>query len=248
MIVSYDGTRYHGWQEQKDLPTIAQTLQDTFYQLFSAKISILGASRTDAGVHAHGQVAGFLTDLNIPLYKMLYAWNNALPNDIVIRSLEYAPEEFHPFYNVVRKTYHYHIFLQQPLPFVRHYGWFYSTRVDIDKLKNVLQHFVGTYDFTSFCAGDTPDPNKVRTVDAITVDYIESWQAYRITITAPRFLRYMIRRMVGAALKIATSPDLSVDYVRTVLYAKNANNALPTAAAQGLTLHEIEYQKDIANE
>lgn len=241
IVIAYDGTNYHGWQEQKDLMTVTQVLQDTFAYVFKKSIKILGASRTDAGVHAQGQVAQFKTDLPLDTATMLRVWNAILPGDIIIRSLDLSIADFHPLYNVVRKTYHYHIFLKKPSPFVQRYGWFYSSRVDIDKLTSALQSFVGTHDFTSFCSIDAPDPDKIRTIDQISVEYVESWNAYRITVVAQKFLRYMIRRMVGAALKVATTPDMSIHYIRDVLQAKNPMNTLPTAAAKGLTLHSIEY-------
>jgi tRNA pseudouridine38-40 synthase len=241
IIISYDGTNYYGWQEQRDLVTVTQVLQDTFARVFKKSIKILGASRTDAGVHAQGQVALFYSDLAIDPGTMLRAWNNALPDDIVIKSLSHADDNFHPWFNVIQKTYHYHIFLNTPQPFIQRYGWFYSPRVNIDKLNDALQLFVGTHDFSAFCSIDVPDPNKIRTVNEISVEYIESWQAYRVTIVAQKFLRYMIRRMIGAALKVATCPEIPVDYIRTALDKKNPNNMLPTAAAKGLTLYHIEY-------
>jgi len=114
-IVSYDGTDYCGWQEQKKKPSITAVLKETFNSAFSKKISIVGASRTDAGVHALGQVVLGRTDLAIPTERLQCAWNNVLPAHIVIRSLDQAVPSFHPFYNVEQKTYHYHFFFKPPI-------------------------------------------------------------------------------------------------------------------------------------
>lgn len=244
IVVAYDGTNYHGWQMQKDKPTVTQVLQDTFKKVFDTNITILGASRTDAGVHALGQVASFKTDRVVDPQKMRFAWNNALPADIKISSLDVISSDFHPFYRVEKKTYHYHFFLDEPSPLVQRYGWYYHYSVNLEKLKRALDVFVGTHDFKSFCAADVETDNTVRTVDAVTLDFIPEWNAYRITITAERFLRYMIRRLVGAALKVARDETLLIEDLKKALGAKNPNNIFPTAAAQGLMLHTIVYKAE----
>lgn len=243
IVVAYDGTDYYGWQLQPTLPSIAYKLQHSFYLIFGSHIKITGASRTDAGVHAHGQVAIFQTDLVINLEKMLFAWNNRISSDIVIRSLAVADPDFHPFYNVEQKTYHYHIFVEQPSPFLQRFGAYCQKKIDLSILKEALNIFVGTHDFTAFCAADTESPIKVRTINSITLEYVPEWRAYRITIIGPSFLRYMIRRMVGAAIKVATTNKMSVEYIQEILDSKNPNNPLPTAPAKGLTLHEVVYKK-----
>jgi len=243
IVVAYDGTDYYGWQLQPTLPSIAYKLQHSFYHIFGSPIKIIGASRTDAGVHAHGQVAIFTTDLIIDPEKMLYAWNNRISSDIVIRSITVADPEFHPFYNVERKIYHYHIFLEQPSPFLQRFGAYCQKKIDLSTLQKALDIFVGTHDFTAFCAADTESPSKIRTINSITLEYIPEWRAYRIIIIGPSFLRYMIRRMVGAAIKVASTDTMTVEYIQEVLSAKNPNNPLPTAPAKGLTLHEVIYKK-----
>src|SRR4029079_13319538 len=120
----YDGTDYFGWQIQSSKPTIAGTLQSSFKRVFQQEISIVGASRTDTGVHARGQVASFVSDIVIAPETMRVAWNKVLPPAIMIRSLEVVPDDFHPQRNVVNKTYHYHFFLERPLPQQARYGWY----------------------------------------------------------------------------------------------------------------------------
>jgi tRNA pseudouridine38-40 synthase len=248
IIVAYDGTNYHGWQLQPKLPSIISVLQNSFQTIFGSPIKMIGASRTDAGVHAHGQVAMFMTDLIIDTERMLFAWNNRLPADIVIRSINITHPRFHPFYNVERKVYHYHIFTEQPSPFLQRFGTYYQKKIDISLLHKALHLFIGTHDFTSFCAADSQSPSKVRTITDISIEYIPEWNAYRIIITGNSFLRYMIRRIVGAAIKVATTPAITVEYIQHVLHAKNPNHALPTAPAKGLTLHEVIYKQEPINE
>jgi len=244
IIVEYDGTGYYGWQLQPELPSVVGQLQHSFARAFKHTITIAGASRTDAGVHACGQVASFVTDLVITPEKMMRGWNDALPSDIVVRTVRPAALEYSIFDNIVRKTYHYHIFLSRPAPFYQRYGWYYKRVIDQDRLARVLQHLVGTHDFTSFCAADAPDPNKIRTIQSIALEYIPAWNAIKVEITAERFLRYMIRRMVGAAVKIASCRHFSLDYIQEVIEQQNPNNPLPTAPAQGLLLYSIEYKKE----
>lgn len=238
-IISYDGTGYAGWLQQPDEPTIVHTLEDSFKRVFHKKISILGASKTDAGVHAYGQVAIFKTDLEIDAAKMQWAWNKALPESIVIRSLEHD-EDFHPHYNVMNKTYWYHVAVQKPLPFGARYCWYYKLPLDVEKLKEAVRLFVGTHDFERFYKGDDRD-NTVRTIESITIEFIKEYNAYRISIVGKTFLRHMVRRMVGAALHVAAGKATSED-IQAALEKKQAGNELPTAAAKGLLLYAIEYQ------
>jgi len=240
IIVAYDGTDYFGWQAQKDLPTIAQVLQDRFFAVFGQRISLLGASRTDAGVHALGQVARFDSDIKVNPVTMLQAWNNLLPSAMVINSLEPADSRFNPHCNIVQKTYHYHFFLERPQPLSQRYGWYFRYPVNIDKLKTALQVFVGTHDFRSFCTGDDRK-NTVRIIDAISVEYVERLGSYRIMIRGPKFLHYMVRRMVGAALEVASRDYLLPNCLYKALEEKNPEQTFPKAPAKGLILHSIEY-------
>ena len=243
MIVSYDGTHYYGWQLQSAFPsTITQCLQDTFYKVFHERISIVGASRTDAGVHARGQVAAFKASLVINLRDMCYAWNNVLPPDIKIEHIEYPQMGFHPFYNVVAKTYHYHIFTHRPHPFLEKYGLYCRLRIDINKLEHALQLFVGTHDFTAFSSADSPVNNRIRTIKTIELSYNSVWNCYQVVVVGERFLRHMVRRIVGAALKVAITSDLSIHFISQTLKHGKVSSLLPTAPAKGLTLHSIVYK------
>jgi tRNA pseudouridine38-40 synthase len=241
-IIAYDGTDFYGWQIQLGHRTIVGVLQDTFKEVFSKDILIAGASRTDAGVHALGQTAAFSTDLNIKPDDLRNAWQNLLPESILIASIEEVPIDWSPRKNVTQKTYYYHFFQERPLPMSARYGYYYRYPVQLKKLKKALSVFIGTHDFRSFCTGDEYE-NTVRTINAIDVEYISEVKGYRITIKGPGFLRYMIRRIVGACLEVSSRDNLNLVDLQKALDAKNPLQLLPTAPAQGLLLYEIEYHK-----
>ena len=243
LVIAYDGTDYCGWQEQKDKPSITAVLKETFNSAFSKKISIVGASRTDAGVHALGQVAlGRTDDLAIPAERLQRAWNNVLPAHIVIRSLDQAEPSFHPFYNVEQKTYYYHFFLNRPLPFLSRYGWYYPYPIDGVMLKKVLNFFIGTHNFVSFRNSQDSREDTVRTIDSINLTYIKRFKMYRITIKGRKFLHHMIRRIVGASMAVASIKNkASLDLLQKIMAAQNPNHFLPNAPANGLLLYNITY-------
>lgn len=240
LTISYDGTAYHGWQRQPDAPTVSGVLEDRFYKVFGRACVVQGASRTDAGVHAVGQVASLQSDLMLEPERMRVAWNGQLPPDIHIRSIIDEPG-FYARHQVRQKMYWYHIFVRRPLPGFARYGYWYRFPFDQEALRNVLQCFVGTHDFRSFCTGDDAE-STVRTVDGISLDYVHSLRAYRIVVQGAGFLRYMIRRMVGAALEVAAGRVSSHDMV-AIFRACHPEHGLPTAPAQGLMLRKIIYHK-----
>lgn len=241
LIIAYDGSNYSGWQAQDHKPSIATALNHAFKKVFKIDIKVLGASRTDAGVHALGQVARIKTNLAIPAEKLKWAWNNTLPADIAIRSLESVDDSFNPFCNVEQKIYHYHFFTERPLPFIQRYGYFYPYKIDLELLKSALQTFVGTHDFASFRSSEDMRENTIRTIDAITLEYVSRYKAYRITVKGQKFLRHMIRRIIGASLHIATKDNSALLVLQKIMAACNPAHTLPNAPAQGLMLRKIIY-------
>lgn len=243
LLIAYDGTEYHGWQRQQGLTTITGMLEKKFFAVFKREGVIVGASRTDAGVHAAGQVAMLTTPLTIEPSILQSAWRNALPRDIVIRSISRLDQPFHPQANVKQKTYYYFFSLAMPLPFIHRYVWHYRFPVDIEKLKKLVHCFVGTYDFRAFCSLDVDDYDTVRTIDAIEVDYLPEDNIYRIKVCGQRFMRHMVRRLAGALIETASRPYLNAETLYAVLCAKDPEHTLPNAPAHGLTLHEISYNE-----
>lgn len=253
IIVAYDGTGYAGWQRQLGDRTITGDLEKAYKVVFGHEITLLGASRTDAGVHARGQVAAFQTPLEIDLRKKLVAWNGKLPAGITIRSIDPCDLKFNPRYHVAEKIYQYNFFLEHPLPFYERYGWHVRHKVDLEKLHACLQVFVGTHDFSSFA---TLDPltlrqaqdsgraakNPVRTIHEITLSFDETTRMHTITIKGPTFLRFMIRRIVGACIDTASRSHGSADFLARILADKNPRQRLFCAPAQGLILDSIRYK------
>ena len=251
IIVAYDGTGYAGWQRQLGQRTITGDLEKAYRAVFGHEITLLGASRTDAGVHARGQVAAFETPLEIDLHKMLVAWNGKLPAGMTIRSIEPCASNFNPRYHVAEKIYHYNFFLEHPLPFYERYGWHVRHKVDLEKLRECLQVFVGTHDFSSFATlpyfaeaskGRDGRKNPVRTIHEITLSFDEITRMHTITIKGPTFLRFMIRRIVGACIDTASRSDASADFLAQILAEKNPRQRLFCAPAQGLILDSIRYK------
>lgn len=229
---------------QPDHPTIVSALQKSFHKVFKVDAIIVGASRTDAGVHAVGQVALCRTEIDLPAEHLMWAWNNRLPLDIKICSMNVVDENFHPQRNVEQKTYRFHFFTERPCPLYARYGMYVRRIPDINKLKECMSIFVGTHDFRSFCTGDDMGDDTIRTIDAINLTYLEPYKTYCIELKGKSFLRYMIRRIVGAGLTVASRSHMPVEYLKKVLLACDPKQLLPTAQAQGLLLYSIDYRTE----
>lgn len=249
LVIAYDGSDYFGWQGQVDRPSVVQTLENAFKLVFKKEITVLGASRTDAGVHAVGQVARVKTDLEIATSTLQWAWNNALRNGIVIRSLECVEDSFNPFCDVVQKTYYYHFFLERPLPFMQRYGYYFPFKTDTELLKKALECFVGTHDFVAFRSSEDQRKDTIRKIDSISLEYIKRYNVYRIIVKGQKFLRHMIRRIVGASLTVASRSGFSIENIKSVMKSGNPAHTLANAPAHGLLLYKIRYKnKDILND
>lgn len=248
ITVAYDGTDFHGWQIQPHNISIASYLQDSFYNTFHKKVKILGASRTDSGVHALGQIALCSSELKIDPILIKKAWNNNLPKSILIRSLKIADQNFHPLANVNSKTYYYHLFEKSPLPFIARYGWFWKfiNKVNICKLNTTLQYFIGTHDFRSFCKNEN-NKSTIKTINSISIKKINKFKIIRIEIKGKSFLRYQIRRMLGTALDIASKKDFHSDCIEHLLKHPSDQQTFTKAKACGLCLRKIVYKNDIKN-
>lgn len=241
MIVAYDGTDFYGSQAQKELPSVCGLLEKTFTSLFKHPVRMRGISRTDAGVHALGQVVSVRTSLSIAAESLQFAMNNVLPNSVVIRSVQKIDADKSLFDGIEKKIYYYHFFLDRPLPNVARYGWYYQYSVDIEKLRSCLSQFCGTHDFTSFRNSDDPRTDTIRTIESIRLTYLKSYKIYRITVVGQSFMRHMIRRIVGACIEVASRPTVPVTVLREALAEKNSRQQLPTAPAHGLVLRKIIY-------
>lgn len=242
LTISYDGTAYHGWQEQPGLPTIEGLFKQRLAQIFKQEVPFTGASRTDTGVHALGQVARIQLDLPIGTEELHRILSNALPSDIQVRTLQHVEDSFHPRVNVAQKTYYYHFFQGQPSPFIARYGYAVK-HIDLALLEKVLQTCVGTHDFRSFCTGEQ-GRTTVRTIDAIELEHLAKFDLYQIRITGPSFLRHMIRRIVGASFDLTATSKDPIGRLSAALKAADPDQQLFVAPPEGLLLHNIIYSTD----
>lgn len=239
LIIAYDGTTYSGWQIQKNEKTISSIMQNTFFKTFGKTCTLTAASRTDAGVHAKGQVILCKTNLELNEKKLLHAWNNALPATILICKSEKITDNFHPFFNVEYKIYKYTIFTTRPLPQHAPFGWYYRYTINADLLQEILEIFVGTHDFEKFCTKEI-GVSTIRTINKITINNYDG--IIDIFIEGKSFIRHMIRRIVGAAIMVASNPKCRKEQILDLLYNKNGLYCFESAPACGLTLLEIKYK------
>lgn len=239
LIVAYDGTNYHGWQVQKNGITIESELNRCLTELLQEPIEVIGASRTDAGVHAMGNVAVFDTCSRMPAEKISYALNQRLPEDIRIQKSEEVDAEWHPRYCDSRKTYEYRIYRGEfPMPLKRLYALHIYYNVDLEKMREAAKYFVGEHDFKSFCQVGAQVKSTVRTVYDVSI--IEEGADLVIRVTGGGFLYNMVRIMAGTLLEVGKG-KIEPGQISEIIQAKDREAAGPTAPAHGLTLIKYEF-------
>lgn len=239
LTIAYDGTNYCGWQIQPNGITIEEVLNKALTKMLDEEIIIIGASRTDSGVHAMGNVAVFDTETTIPADKIGVALNQRLPDDIVITKSEEVPLDFHPRYCNCSKTYEYHIINTRiPIPTKRLTNYFVSYVLDIDKMRQAASYLVGEHDFVSFCNVRTDVGNTVRTITEL--DILTNGNEITIRITGNGFLYNMVRIIVGTLIRVGRG-FYEPEKVKEILEAKDRKAAGVTAPAHGLMLVEINY-------
>ena len=241
LTIAYDGTNYCGWQIQPNGITIEEVLNKSLSRLTGEDIRIIGASRTDSGVHARGNVAVFDTETSIPAERIAYALNQKLPEDIVIVRSEEVALDWHPRYCDCTKTYEYHIYnADVPDPTRRLTTYFVSYRLDIEKMREAARYLVGEHDFASFCNIRTNVESTVRTIYELQV--IKNEEDVTIRIRGNGFLYNMVRIIVGTLLRVGRG-FYTPEQVKDILEAKDRQAAGVTAPPQGLMLVGIEYPK-----
>lgn len=243
--VAYDGTNYSGWQLQPGQSTIEGVLNQTLTTVLKEDILVIGASRTDAGVHAYGNVAVFDTDSPIPPDRIIYAVNPYLPEDIRIISSCQVGDDFHPRYCDTIKTYEYHIQTGSVrLPTGRLYAHWIPREPDIAAMNQAGRYLEGTHDFKSFCAAGAQVKTTVRTVRSVKVtrkELMTGSSEIVITVTGEGFLYNMVRIIAGTLLK-AGFHAWPPEYMEEILEGRDRSLAGETAPARGLFLKKIEYQ------
>ena len=239
LTIAYDGTNYCGWQVQPNGITIEEVLNKTLQKLTGEDILVIGASRTDYGGHAMGNVAVFDTETTIPPEKIAIALNQRLPEDIVIVKSEEVAADFHPRYCDCSKTYEYHIINTRiPVPTKRLTNYFVSYVLDIEKMRRAASYLVGEHDFVSFCNVRTDVESTIRTITAL--DILTNGDEITIRITGNGFLYNMVRIIVGTLIRVGRG-FYEPEKVKEILDAKDRKAAGVTAPAHGLMLMEIKY-------
>lgn len=239
LVVEYDGTNYIGWQRQTNGVSVQQMLEDAFFEVSGQRAAINGAGRTDAGVHALGQVAHMDTNCTIPPEKISYAMNAHLPYDIRVKSSENANDDFHARFSAKAKTYIYTYYnSEHPSAIYRNITAHVRGVLDISAMKKAAKSFCGTHDFASFCASGSDVTDTVRTV--YSIDITNEKPFVRIEVTGSGFLYNMVRIIAGTLLSVGKG-KISADDVEQIIADKDRNKASATAPARGLTMKKVFY-------
>ena len=240
LTIEYDGSAYHGWQIQRGVRTIQGVMREHIAQITQKKINLIGAGRTDAGVHALAQVANFKTESTLDLSSLQRGLNSLLPPDIVVRGLEEVAEEFHARFSARSKVYEYHI-LNQPYPsaLLRNYAWFIHDELDIPSIKKCGKLLIGSHDFSSFRASGDESRHSMREVIQLEIERRED-NLIVVTIEANAFLREMVRSIVGTLVDVGRRKTSFAEF-KDIFGAHDRRRAGMTAPAHGLFLVEVKY-------
>lgn len=242
-VIAYDGTNFHGFQKQPNGRTVQEEVEKTLQKMNNGEpITIYGSGRTDAGVHAMGQVIHFDYPQERPVERMRFGLDTQTPEDIAVRSVEIVSEDFHARYDVAEKTYHFKVQIEKPRsPFRRFYTSYYPYPLDLEKIQQALPDLLGTHDFTSFCATGGSIEDKVRTIYQADMEVSSDGREITFIFRGNGFLYKMIRILVGTLLKIGNG-RLPADSIPEIIALKDRNAAGPTAHPEGLYLAEVKYK------
>lgn len=239
LVLEYDGTNYHGWQKQPNLPTIQGTIEETLGKLTKTPIQIIGAGRTDTGVHAEGQVANFYTDSEIPIVAFQKGLNSVLPRDIVVCSATEVSAEFHARFSATSRRYRYTLLNRgYPSALSRQTSYFFPTEIDVSQTNKLCQILIGKHNFASFQRVGSDRINPVCEVYEARWSKKEPYVYFEIE--ADSFLRGMVRAITGTLLKYIKCRDADTQ-LRRILEAKDRAAAGMSAPAHGLSLIQVKY-------
>ena len=240
LVVAYDGTNYCGWQVQPNGITIEGVLNRELSKLLKEDIVVIGASRTDSGVHSYGNVAVFDTNARMPAEKISYALNQRLPEDIVVQNSCEVPPDWHPRHCNSRKTYEYRILNRElQMPQRRLDTWFVYRKLNIPAMCEAARRFEGTHDFKSFCSVNTAVEDTTRTIYSCELE--QQGDLLTIRVTGSGFLYNMVRIIAGTLFDVGIG-KIAPEDIPAILEKKDRKAAGPTAPAHGLTMIGVEYE------
>jgi len=245
LLIQYDGTDFHGWQIQGELRTVQGELTCALSLIEGREVTVHGSGRTDAGVHAEGQVASVRIERKITPEKLRAAINGNVGKDVRVLSAEIVDDEFHARYSAVEKTYVYRVVSGLVMsPFWLRYAHQEARALDVGRMQAAAQLFLGKHDWTAFSAAQSDVEDRVRTITGLeikpAIDSRSHNSLLEVRVSADGFLRYMVRSIAGALLAVGRG-ELNEDQVREAIESGVRNNAIVTAPANGLTLVSVKY-------
>lgn len=237
LIIEYDGTNFCGWQWQPRDRTVQGELKKSLKRILQEDVNIIGAGRTDSGVHALEMVANFFTASEMSLEKMKAGLNGTLAKDVRVLSLETAPRRFHARYDAKKREYQYTI-SKRERAIARNYSWYIKTELNLEKIRKASQYLIGEHNFQSFCQSNTDVNNYICNVELL--EWLELKDMIVLKIIANRFLHNMVRIIVGTMVEVGLGKT-EIEHVKKILAAKNRDIAGPTVPAKGLSLVKVYY-------
>jgi len=241
--IEYDGTDWHGWQIQPGLPTVQSAIQDAISIITRERVAVVGSGRTDAGVHASGQVAHLVLAMEVEPDRLQRSLNGVLDESIVVRSVSRVHDDFHARYDAVRRTYRYQVCCT-PVALERSFRWLVLPEPDFHRMNTAACEIVGMHDFSSFCRTGSETKNRVCTVTEATWAEDPRDGDRSFVISADRFLHGMVRAIVGTLIEIGHGKR-SPDEMGAVLKAQDRRQAGQAAPAKGLILAQVDYPNHV---
>jgi tRNA pseudouridine38-40 synthase len=237
LLLEYDGTNYVGWQKQKNGRSVQETLGCALFEILQEKVNVIGAGRTDAGVHARGQVANFRTETNLTLDEIRGGLNALLPDDIVVHQVEETTLEFHARFSAKERFYAYQITLK-PVALLRNFCWYVKYPLDVGTMDRVVTTILGVHDFESFCRVNS-DVEHHR-CNVLSANWHSEDALLRFSISADRFLHGMVRTLVGTMVDVGRGYTTHDEFLSILEKRKRAEAGM-AAPAKGLILEKIVY-------